>query len=93
MRYSVSNTAEYGDLTRGPRVIDEGVRQRMREILREIQSGAFAREVTLENQSGGVSFRALRRQGQQHPMEEVGARLRGLMPWLRENRLVDRSKN
>ncbi len=93
MRYSVSNTAEYGDLTRGPRVIDEGVRQRMREILREIQSGAFAREFILENQSGGVSFRALRRRGAEHPMEEVGQRLRGLMPWLRENRLVDRSKN
>jgi ketol-acid reductoisomerase len=93
MRYSVSNTAEYGDLTRGPRVIDEGVRQRMREILKEIQTGAFAREFILENQSGGVSFRALRSQGAQHPMEEVGQRLRGLMPWLRENRLVDRSKN
>ncbi len=93
MRYSVSNTAEYGDLTRGPRVIDEGVRQRMREILREIQSGAFAREFILENQSGGVSFRALRRRSAEHPMEEVGQKLRGLMPWLRENRLVDRSKN
>jgi ketol-acid reductoisomerase len=93
MRYSVSNTAEYGDLTRGPRVIEEGVRQRMREILKEIQSGTFAREFILENQSGGVSFRALRNQGAQHPMEEVGQRLRGLMPWLRENRLVDRSKN
>jgi ketol-acid reductoisomerase len=93
MRYSVSNTAEYGDLTRGPRVIDAGVRERMREILREIQSGTFAREFILENQSGGVSFRALRRRGAEHPMEEVGQRLRGLMPWLRENRLVDRSKN
>jgi ketol-acid reductoisomerase len=93
MRYSVSNTAEYGDLTRGPRVIEEGVRERMREILKEIQSGVFAREFILENQSGAVSFRALRNQGAQHPMEEVGQRLRGLMPWLRENRLVDRSKN
>jgi ketol-acid reductoisomerase len=93
MRYSVSNTAEYGDLTRGPRVIDEGVRQRMREILSEIQSGRFAREFILENQSGGVSFRALRRRGAEHPMEEVGQRLRSLMPWLRENRLVDRTKN
>jgi ketol-acid reductoisomerase len=93
MRYSVSNTAEYGDLTRGPRVIDAEVRRRMREILGEIQSGAFAREFILENQSGGVAFRALRNRGAQHPMEEVGQRLRGLMPWLRENRLVDRSKN
>ena len=93
MRYSVSNTAEYGDLTRGPRVIDAGVRERMREILAEIQSGRFAKEFILENQSGGLEFSALRRQGAAHPMEEVGARLRELMPWLKENRLVDRSKN
>jgi ketol-acid reductoisomerase len=93
MRYSVSNTAEYGDLTRGPRVVDEGTRQRMREILDEIQSGSFAKEFILENRSGGVHFAALRKRGESHPMEEVGARLRGLMPWLKENRLVDRSKN
>ena len=82
MRYSVSNTAEYGDLTRGPRVIDEGVRQRMREILAEIQTGRFAREFILENQSGSVSFRALRRRSAEHPMEEVGQRLRSMMSWL-----------
>ncbi len=93
MRYSVSNTAEYGDLTRGPRVIDAGVKERMKGILEDIQAGRFAREFILENQSGGVSFAALRKQGEQHPMEEVGARLRSLMPWLKEKRLVDRSKN
>jgi ketol-acid reductoisomerase len=93
MRYSVSNTAEYGDLTRGPRVVDAGVKARMQEILREIQAGSFAKEFILENQAGGVSFEALRRRGREHPMEEVGARLRNLMPWLKENRLVDRSKN
>ena len=93
MRYSVSNTAEYGDLTRGPRVIDAGVRTRMREILDEIQSGRFAKEFILENQAGALSFQALRKRGAAHPMEEVGARLRELMPWLKENRLVDRSKN
>jgi ketol-acid reductoisomerase len=93
MRYSVSNTAEYGDLTRGPRVIDASVKARMKEILAEIQSGRFAKEFILENQAGGVSFAALRKEGDRHPMEEVGARLRGLMPWLREKRLVDRSKN
>jgi len=93
MRYSVSNTAEYGDLTRGPRVIDAAVKQRMKEILAEIQTGRFAKEFILENRSGGVSFAALRRQAEQHPMEEVGARLRSLMPWLREKRLVDRTKN
>ena len=93
MRYSVSNTAEYGDLTRGPRVIDDGVRARMKEILAEIQAGSFAKEFILENKAGGVSFRALRRQGESHPMEAIGARLRNLMPWLKEKRLVDRSKN
>jgi ketol-acid reductoisomerase len=93
MRYSVSNTAEYGDLTRGPRIIDEGTRARMREILNEIQTGVFAREFILENQAGGLQFSALRRRGEAHPMEAVGARLRELMPWLKEKRLVDRSKN
>ena len=93
MRYSVSNTAEYGDVTRGPRVVDDETKARMKEILKEIQTGAFAREFMLENQSGGLQFAALRRQGEAHPMEEVGARLRELMPWLKEKRLVDRSKN
>jgi ketol-acid reductoisomerase len=93
MRYSVSNTAEYGDVTRGPRVIDADTKARMKEILNEIQTGRFAREFILENQSGNVSFEALRKQGKEHPMEEVGARLRGLMPWLKEKRLVDRTKN
>jgi len=93
MRYSVSNTAEYGDLTRGPRLIDESVRARMKEILDEIQTGRFAREFILENRSGRVSFNALRRRAAEHELEKVGARLRGLMPWLAERRLVDRSKN
>jgi ketol-acid reductoisomerase len=93
MRYSVSNTAEFGDLTRGPRVIDDTVKARMRQILGEIQRGEFAREFILENQAGALSFQALRKRGAAHPMEAVGARLRELMPWLKENRLVDRSKN
>ncbi len=93
MRYSVSNTAEYGDFTRGPRVIDEGVRARMKEILGEVQRGEFAREFILENQSGCVSFNAMRRRAAEHPLEKVGARLRDLMPWLKEKTLVDRSKN
>jgi ketol-acid reductoisomerase len=93
MGCSVSNTAEYGGLTRGPRVIDASVRARMREILEEIQSGRFAKEFILENRSGGAQFEALRKRGRAHPMEEVGARLRNLMPWLKENRLVDRAKH
>jgi len=93
MRYSVSNTAEYGDFTRGPRVVDADTKARMKQILSEIQQGDFAREFILENQSGSVGFNALRRRAAEHPMEEVGARLRGLMPWLQEKQLVDRSKN
>jgi ketol-acid reductoisomerase len=93
MRYSVSNTAEYGDFTRGPRLIDAAVKERMKGILKEIQEGAFAREFILEKRAGNVGFEALRRRAAGHPMEAVGARLRALMPWLRENRLVDRSKN
>lgn len=93
MRYSVSNTAEYGDFTRGRRIIDEATRERMRQILSEIQQGQFAKEFILENESGSVSFNAMRRRAAEHPMEEVGERLRTLMPWLREKRLVDRSKN
>jgi len=93
MRYSVSNTAEYGDLTRGPRVVDAAVKARMKEVLGEIQRGEFAREFILEKKAGNASFEALRRQGAEHELETVGAKLRGLMPWLKEQRLVDRSKN
>ncbi len=93
MRYSVSNTAEYGDFTRGPRVVDAAAKERMKEILKEIQEGDFAREFILEARSGNVAFDARRRRAAEHPMEAVGARLRSLMPWLSENRLVDRSKN
>jgi ketol-acid reductoisomerase len=93
MRYSVSNTAEYGDLTRGPRVIDDGVKKRMKKILDEIQTGRFTREWMLECSAGQSSFKALRRRGAEHPVEEVGERLRGMMPWISENALVDKSKN
>ena len=93
MRYSISNTAEYGDLTRGPRLVDDGVRRRMREILEEIQSGRFAREWVVENQAGTPSFKAMRRRAAEHPIEEVGGRLRAMMPWIRERALVDKSRN
>jgi ketol-acid reductoisomerase len=93
MRYSVSNTAEYGDFTSGPRIVDADTKARMRQILDEIQTGQFARNFILENKAGGVSFEAMRRRAAEHPMEEVGARLRALMPWLKEKQLVDRSRN
>lgn len=84
MRYSVSDTAEYGDYTRGPRIIDEHVRQRMREILKEVQDGTFAREWILEAQANFPSFRNLRVRAAQHPIEEVGRQLRAMMPWLKK---------
>jgi ketol-acid reductoisomerase len=93
MRYSVSNTAEYGDFTRGPRIINEQTRAEMRKILQEIQSGQFAREFILENQAGAPVLKAMRRIGQAHSVETVGARLRDMMPWIRKNRLVDQSRN
>ncbi len=93
MRYSISNTAEYGDLTRGPRLVDTAVRERMKAVLGEIQSGQFAKEFILENQAGKPSFNALRRRAAEHELEKVGARLRGRMPWLKEKALVDRSRN
>jgi ketol-acid reductoisomerase len=93
MRYSISNTAEYGDYTRGPRLIDASVKARMKEILDDIQSGRFAREWMLENIAGQPSFKALRRRAAEHPIEQVGERLRAMMPWIAEKRLVDKSKN
>jgi len=93
MRYSISNTAEYGDLTRGPRVVTDETKAEMRKILDEIQSGKFAREFILENQAGAATLKAMRRQGREHKIEEVGDRLRSMMPWIKENQLVDKEKN
>ncbi len=93
MRYSVSNTAEYGDFTRGPRIVTEETRAEMRRILGEIQSGAFALEFILENQAGTPKMKAMRRLSQAHSIEQVGERLRDMMPWIREHKLVDRAKN
>ena len=83
MRYSVSDTAEYGDYTRGPRVIDDLVKDEMRQILAEIQSGSFAREWILENQAGRPVYNALKRMEAEHEIEVVGKRLRSMMPWLK----------
>ena len=93
MRYSISNTAEYGDYTSGPRVIDAQVKARMKEILDNIQSGRFAKDWMLENAAGQPSFKALRRRAAEHPIEAVGEKLRAMMPWIGANRLVDKSKN
>jgi len=93
MRYSISNTAEYGDLTRGPRIVTDETRAEMKKILGEIQSGQFAKEWMDENASGCNNFYALREKGETHPIEEVGAKLRDMMPWISANKIVDKSKN
>ncbi len=93
MRYSVSNTAEYGDISRGRRIIGEGARAEMKKILAEIQSGEFAREFILECRANSPTVQAMRKQAAEKPVEKVGARLRGMMPWIGKNRLVDRGKN
>ncbi|MFB0559323.1 MAG: ketol-acid reductoisomerase [Dehalococcoidales bacterium] len=86
MRYSVSDTAEYGDYSRGPRVIDEMVKDEMRQILAEVQDGTFAKEWILENQAARPVFNALRRMEKEHPIEIVGAELRKMMPWLKKKK-------
>lgn len=93
MRYSISNTAQYGDMTRGPRVIDPQVKENMKEILKEIQTGEFAKEWILENKANRPVFNALTKQGENHPIEIVGEKLRGMMSWLGKNKIVDKSKN
>ncbi len=93
MRYSISNTAEYGDMTRGKRVVGPEARAAMKKILGDIQSGKFAEEWITEYKCGSPHFRELRTEGEHHPIEEVGGRLRGLMPWLKSDRLVDKTKN
>ena len=88
MRYSISDTAEYGDLTRGPRVIDEHVRENMRKLLADIQDGTFAREMMSEEEAGRPNFRRLREQNADHQIEQVGGKLRAMMPWIGEKAAV-----
>ena len=93
MRYSISNTAEYGDFTRGPRVITDETKAEMKRILQEIQTGRFAREFILENRAGAPVLKAMRRIGKAHEIEQVGSKLRDMMPWIKKSKLVDTSKN
>lgn len=93
MRYSISNTAEYGDLSRGKKVIGPEVRQAMQNLLKDIQSGKFAEEWITEHRRGLPHFLELRKEAASHPLEKVGEDLRSMMPWLATNRLVDKSKN
>ncbi|MCP4769458.1 MAG: ketol-acid reductoisomerase [Gammaproteobacteria bacterium] len=93
MRYSISNTAEYGDVTRGPRVVTPEVKAEMKKILGEIQSGDFAREWMAESRSGGAHFQQLRKDGREHQIEAVGEKLRSMMPWIQKGKLVDKERN
>jgi len=93
MRYSISNTAEYGDYVTGPRLITEETKKEMKRVLADIQTGKFVRDFVLENAAGQPMLKAKRRIGAEHPIEEVGARLRAMMPWIAKNKLVDKTKN
>jgi ketol-acid reductoisomerase len=93
MNYSVSNTAEYGEYVSGPRVVNAETKAEMKRILADIQTGRFARDWMLENRVNQTNFKAMRRQMAAHPIEDVGARLRAMMPWISKNRLVDKTKN
>ena len=93
MRYSISNTAEYGDYKTGPRVVTAETKAEMKRVLDDIQSGRFVRDWMLECKAGQPSFKAIRRINAEHPIEQVGEKLRAMMPWIAERRLVDKAKN
>jgi ketol-acid reductoisomerase len=93
MRYSISNTAEYGDMTRGPIVINDETKRRMQGLLMDIQSGAFANEWMKQSQNGKALFRELENKAKEHQIEQVGMKLRQMMPWLNASRLVDKTRN
>jgi ketol-acid reductoisomerase len=93
MRYSISNTAQYGDMSRGPMVVNDETKRRMSGLLQEIKSGAFANEWMKESRNGKQRFRALEAETNEHQIERVGRNLREMMPWLTTNRLVDKASN
>ncbi|HYK22126.1 MAG TPA: ketol-acid reductoisomerase [Pyrinomonadaceae bacterium] len=93
MRYSISNTAQYGDMTRGPLIVNDETKRRMRSLLSDIQSGTFARDWMAEAGNGRQRFQQLDAEAREHPIESIGARLRGMMPWLSQSKLVDKSSN
>jgi ketol-acid reductoisomerase len=93
MNYSVSNTAEYGEYVSGPRVVGPASKAAMKDVLADIQSGRFVKDWMLENKVGQTSFKAMRAKCDNHQMEEVGKKLRAMMPWIAERRMVDKSKN
>jgi ketol-acid reductoisomerase len=93
MRYSISNTAEYGDITTGPRIITDETKAEMKRVLADIQSGRFVKNFVLDNRAGQPELKAARKQAEAHPIEQTGAKLRAMMPWISANKLVDKAKN
>ncbi|MGB5723869.1 MAG: ketol-acid reductoisomerase [Parasphingorhabdus sp.] len=93
MRYSISNTAEYGDITTGPRIITDETKAEMKRVLADIQSGRFVKNFVLDNRAGQPELKAARKAAEAHPIEETGAQLRAMMPWIGANKLVDKEKN
>jgi ketol-acid reductoisomerase len=93
MNYSISNTAEYGEYVTGPRIVTEATKTEMKRVLDDIQSGRFTRDWMLENKVGQPSFKAMRRRAAEHPIEQVGGRLREMMPWITKGKLVDKARN
>ena len=93
MRYSISNTAEYGDIKTGPRIITEETKKEMKRVLEDIQSGRFVKDFVLDNRAGPPELKASRIAAKRHPIEETGAKLRAMMPWIKANALVDKAKN
>jgi ketol-acid reductoisomerase len=93
MRYSISNTAEYGDYKTGPRIITDETKAEMKRVLEDIQQGRFVKDFMLDNAAGNPELKAHRGLARRHPIEDVGSKLRGMMPWMQEGKLVDKEKN
>ncbi len=93
MRYSISNTAEYGDITTGPRIITDETKAEMKRVLTDIQTGRFVKNFVLDNRAGQPELKAARKLAEAHPIEQTGSRLRAMMPWIGANKLVDKDKN
>ena len=93
MNYSVSNTAEYGEYVSGPRVVNDKTKAEMKRILDDIQSGKFVKDWMLENRVNQTSFKAMRAKMAAHPIEDIGTKLRAMMPWIKQRALVDRERN
>ena len=93
MNYSISNTAEYGEYVTGPRIVTAETKAEMKRVLADIQSGKFARDWMLENKVNQASFKAMRKRMSEHPIEEIGVKLRAMMPWIKEKALVDKTRN